>query len=77
VPETTVNVAAVPLKVTFVAPVKLVPVMVTAVPSVPLVGEKEAIWGVTMKLVELVAAPTVLVTLIGPVVAPAGTVVRI
>jgi hypothetical protein len=56
--------------------VKVVPVIVTAVPSVPLAGENEAIWGITLKLVELVAAPTVLVTLIGPVVAPAGTVAR-
>jgi hypothetical protein len=66
----------VPLNFTAVAPVKVVPVMVTAVVFVPLVGEKELIWGSTLKLVELVAAPTVLVTLIGPLVAPAGTVVR-
>src|SRR5580658_3863241 len=36
--ETTVNVASVPLNVTLVAPVKLVPRMFTAVPAVPEVG---------------------------------------
>jgi len=41
VPEMAVNVAGLPLKVTPFAPVKLYPVMVTAVPTVPLVGEKQ------------------------------------
>ena len=41
VAETTLNdVAAVPPKLTAVAPVKLVPVMITLVPIGPLVGEK-------------------------------------
>ena len=44
--ETTVKlVAAVPLKVTEVAPVKLVPLMVTWVPTGPLVGVNEVIVG--------------------------------
>ena len=41
----TVNAASVPLKRTAVAPVKLLPVSVTAVPVGPLVGEKELIVG--------------------------------
>ena len=71
--EATVNVAAVPLKVTLVAPVKLYPVMDTAVPTDPLVGENDVILGFTVKLVELVALPAVLVKVIRPVVAPGGT----
>jgi len=63
----------VPLKVTLVALVKAVPVIVTAVPSDPLVGEKEAISGFTVKLAELVAVPTVLVMLIGPLAVPLDT----
>ena len=43
----TVNeVAAVPLNLTAVAPVKFVPVIVTLVPTVPLVGLKLVIVGV-------------------------------
>jgi len=72
VSETTVNVAAVPLKFTLVAPVKLYPVMVTAAPTDPLVGENDVILGFTVKFVELVALPTVLVKVIRPVVAPGG-----
>ena len=44
-PELTVNVADVPLKLTAVAPVKLVPVRVTVVPTAPLKGVKEVIVG--------------------------------
>jgi hypothetical protein len=66
------------LNETPVAPVKLVPLIVTDVPTGPLVGLKEVIVGataiVTVKLVELVAVPSGLVIAIGPVVAPAGTV---
>jgi len=54
--------------------VKLVPVMVTAVPRMPLVGEKEAMSGTSMKACELVTVPEELVTEIGPLVAPLGTV---
>ena len=71
--ETTENAAGVPLKVTLVAPVKLYPVMVTAVPTDPLVGENDMILGFTVKAVELVTLPTVLVKVIRPVVAPTGT----
>src|SRR6185503_3679298 len=78
VAETTLKAAAVPLKVTAVAPVKLAPRIVTAVPTGPLVGLKELIVGaggrITVKLLPLVAEPPGVVTLILPVVAPAGTV---
>jgi Protein of unknown function (DUF541) len=63
---------------TDVAPVKLVPLILTDVPTGPLVGLNDVIVGapapVTVKFVELVAVPSRLVTAIGPVVAPAGTV---
>ena len=72
VSETTVKVAGVPLKATPVAPVKLYPVIVTAVPADPLVGEKPVIFGFTMKPVELEALPKVFVKVIGPLVAPTG-----
>ena len=45
VPESTENAAAVPLNVTAVAPVKLVPLIVTLVPTGPLVGVKPLIEG--------------------------------
>ena len=69
-------VAAVPLNVTEFAPVKAVPVIVTDVPTGPLVGVKDDIVGagiVTVKLVELVAVPPAVVTEIVPVEAPVGT----
>jgi len=71
-----VNVALTPLNVTAVAPVKFVPLIVTLVPTAPLVGVKPVIVGgfTTVKLVALVAVPPGVVTLRGPVVAPAGTV---
>jgi hypothetical protein len=66
---------------TAVAPVKLVPLILTDVPTGPLVGLNDVIVGapapVTVKFVELVAVPSGLATAIGPVVAPAGTVVVI
>jgi hypothetical protein len=73
---TTVNVALTPLKRTSVVPVKFVPVMVTEVPTGPEVGEKLTMVGgrMTTKLVPLVAVPSGVVTVMGPVVAPAGTV---
>jgi hypothetical protein len=71
-------VAETPLKRTAVAPVKFVPLIRTDVPTGPLVGLNDVIVGapvvVTVKFVELVAVPSGLVTAIGPVVAPAGTV---
>ncbi len=70
------NVAALPLNVTAVAPVKLLPLIVTLAPSAPLAGATFAIVGagITVKLVALVAVPPGVVTLTGPVVAPVGTV---
>ena len=62
---------------------KLVPVMVTAVPTVPTVGVKLVIVGApdgpepTVNELELVADPVGLVTAIVPVVAPDGTVATI
>src|ERR1043165_6237005 len=80
VADATVNVAAVPLKATAVAPVKPLPVIVTAVPAGPVVGLKLVIVGgvpVTVKLALLVAAPFGVATVIGPLVAPLGTVALI
>jgi hypothetical protein len=81
VEDFTVNVAEAPWNVTLVAPVKFVPVIVTVVPTGPEVGEKEVTVGgaaaVTVKFWELAAVPSGVVTLIGPVVAPEGTVVVI
>jgi hypothetical protein len=62
--------------VTDVAPVKSVPLIWTAVPTGPLVGAKLVMVGgltVTAKLLALFAVPPEVVTLIGPVVAPEGT----
>ena len=75
--EVTVKVAEVPLKLTAVAPVKLVPLIVTLVPAGPLVGVNPVIVGALaaiVKLLALVAVPPDVVTRRGPVVAPAGTV---
>jgi hypothetical protein len=69
--------ALTPLNVTAVAPVKFVPVIVTLVPTGPLVGVKLAIVGAAMKLLALVAVPAAVVTLIGPVVTPVGAVATI
>jgi hypothetical protein len=77
VSEFTVNIAVVPLNLTELTPVKPTPVMTTVVPITPLVGLNDVIANpplVTVKLVALVAVPPGVVTLMGPVVAPAGTV---
>jgi hypothetical protein len=74
VEELKVKVAEAPLNVTDVAPVKLAPVIATVFPTGPLAGVKPVIRGATVKLVELVAVLPAVVTLIGPVVALAGTV---
>ena len=69
--------AVVPLNFTAVAPVKFVPLIVTLAPTAPRIGVKLVIVGaapVTVKLPALVAVPLAVVTLSGPVVAPAGTV---
>jgi hypothetical protein len=78
VDETTLKLlAAVPLNLTDVVPVKFVPSIVTVVPLVPLVGENDVIVGdpvdVTVKVPELVADPPGEVTVILPVIAPDGT----
>ena len=64
------------LNVTAVAPLKFVPLIVTLVPTGPLVGVKLVMVGagITVKLFVLLAVPPGVVTLSGPVVAPAGTV---
>lgn len=67
------TIAAVPLKVTDVAPVRLVPEIVTFVPTGPLLGVKLRITGVTLKLAALAVVPPAVVTVMGPVVAPLGT----
>ena len=67
-----------PLNETAVAPVKLVPLMVTTVPAGLLAGTKEVMAGVTVKRVVVTKGPLPgVVTVMGPVVAPAGTVVVI
>jgi hypothetical protein len=79
VPELlTVNAAALPPNETAVAPVKFVPVIVTPVPTAPITGAKEVMAGVTVKRVVVTKGPPPgVVTVMGPVVAPAGTVVVI
>lgn len=71
-------VAFVRLNLTAVVPTKFEPLIVTDVPTGPLVGEKFVMFGrhvdPTMKLAVLSPDPSGVVTLILPVVAPAGTV---
>src|ERR1700746_1383158 len=72
-----VTVAAVPLKVTVLVPCeapKVVPVIVTAVPTGPEVGDRLVMFGVddTVKLTPLLATPPTVTTTL-PVVAPVGT----
>jgi hypothetical protein len=80
VSELIVNAADVPANFTDVAAVNPEPLIVTDVPTGPLVGENEEIVGpdvpvlVTVNLSVLVASPSGVTTLIRPVVAPAGTV---
>ena len=80
VSELTMNVAVVPLNFTAVAPENPVPLIVTEVPTGPLFGEKDVIFGavpappVTVNCVALVAKPSGVTTLIRPVFAPEGTV---
>ena len=73
---TTKLLAAVPLKAIAVAPVNDVPVITTTVPADPEPGVKEVTTGgcTTVKLVEEVPVLMGVVTAMGPVVAPAGTV---
>src|SRR6267378_3016028 len=76
VAEFTVKLALVPLNRAAEAPVKFVPLIVTLVPTGPLPGVKlETVGGLmTVKLLALLAVPAGVVTLIEPLVAPAGTV---
>jgi len=66
-------VAAAPLNVTVPDAPKVVPAIVTEVPAAPDVGERLAIYGVTVKFTPLLVRPAA-VTTTGPVVAPEGTV---
>ncbi|MDP9359858.1 MAG: hypothetical protein M3P29_00245, partial [Acidobacteriota bacterium] len=68
--------ALMPLNFTAVAPVKPEPVTVTDVPAAPLEGVKEVIEGgaVTLKLPALLPVPDAVVTLTGPMPAPAGAI---
>jgi hypothetical protein len=72
--ETTVYDAEMPPNVTLVAPPKPLPVIVTFVPTGPLVGEKLVIEGFTLKGDVLVAVPLAVVTVTGPLIAAVGTV---
>ena len=79
VAETTVKeVAAVPPKLTAVAPVKSVPVMVTVAPVAALVGVKEVMTGVGIKVNPAsTAVPPQVVTLTFPEVPAATTAVML
>jgi len=69
------GVAAVPLNVTVLVPCevpKLEPLIVTAVPTAPEVGERLLMLGATVNVTPLLATPPT-VTTTGPVVAPMGT----
>ena len=59
--------------ITLFTPVKLVPVIVTNIPTEPLVGLKPVIVGVTVKLPELVAVPPDVVMMMLPVFVLLGT----
>ena len=70
-----VGVAVVPLKVTVLVPCvapKVVPLIVTEVPTGPDVGERVFIFGVTVKVTPLLGTPLTATTT-GPVVAAEGT----
>jgi hypothetical protein len=73
VSEFTVKLAGTRKKVSAVAPVKLVPVIVTVVPIVPLAGVNELMCGAMVKLAADAAEPKELVSVIGPLAAPLGT----
>jgi len=72
----TVKLALTAPNVTEVAPVRFVPLIVTRVPTGPLAGAKPVIagGGTTVNAMLLLAVPAGVITLSGPVVAPAGTV---
>lgn len=70
-------VAFTPPNVTLLVCVRLTPLIVTGVPTLPLGGVKLVICGVTWKITLLLSVPLGVVTSTVPVVAPAGTVVLI
>ena len=74
--ETTAKTASVPLNVTLLASANPEPLTTTVRPTRPDLGEKEVILAWTTKT-SLVAVPPGVTTLIGPVMAPMGTVVTI
>ena len=71
---TTMKDADTPLNATFVTPLNPLPLIVTFVPTAPLVGVKLVITGFTSKFVVLVAVPPAVVTTIRPVLTTAETV---
>lgn len=76
VADTRLNVAGVPLNATAVTKFRPLPFKVTTVPTTPDDGVNPVRLGtgITVKTVGLVAVPPAVVTLIAPLVAPAGTV---
>jgi hypothetical protein len=72
--EFTAKVADTPLKVSMIAPVKPCPMMVTTVPTAPLIGVKLVMFGRTVNVAELAALPPAVVIAIFPLLAPAGEV---
>jgi hypothetical protein len=74
--EVTVKLALTLLNVTAEAPVKSMPLIVTLAPTCPFGGERLPIPGApaTLNPPGVLAVPAGVVTLSGPVVAPAGTV---
>src|SRR5438046_2188491 len=76
VAEVTVKLALGPLTSSAEAPLKLVRLIVMRVPTGPVLGVELVSGGglITVKLLALLAVPSEVVTLIGPLVAPAGTV---
>jgi hypothetical protein len=73
VPDTIVKDAVVVWNLTAVAPANPLPLIVTTVPTGPLVGVNPLIVGLTWKLVPVDAEPDVVTTVIFPVTASAGT----
>jgi hypothetical protein len=71
--ETAETAALMPLKRTDAPATKLAPAITTLEPGVPVGGVKPVIRGGTVKVAALAAVPMGVVTLIGPVVALAGT----
>src|SRR6516225_3802793 len=69
-----------PLNVTLVNPVKWSPAIWTVVPTSPELGEKPEIYGpgpTTVNESTLLLVPFIVLTVIGPLVAPSGTRVEI